>query len=357
MERNKIESYSQLNESWGGINQALAGGLRGLPGNDSLARLLERNGRKLNESNKPKLTEKIILESCIEYNNLTGKWPDIRTKDPVPHLTNETWISIDSALRHGIRGLPGNDSLVKLLDRNGKKQSQQNKPKLIETDILSWCVEYREYTGKWPAKSNTDLVPGQPSETWRRLDEALESGLRSLPGGSSLAKLLANHGKKYNKSDMPKLTEQKILSLCIEHHKLTGEWPVQKSKDPAHRYVPGKPDETWEAIDKILIKGNRGLPGNDSLAKLLDRNGKKACRSCLPQLTEQKILSWCIDYHNLTSKWPNGKTKDAVPNQPNESWSAINSALVNGCRGLSGRNSLSKLLKKYGKKQTTRITK
>lgn len=336
-------------ESWNGINQALAVGARGLPGNDSLARLLERYGRKPNESNKPKLTEEIILESCIEYHKLTGKCPHSILKDPVPGLPNETWTAINSALRYGIRGLPGNDSLAKLLYRNGEKENLLDKPKLTEQKILSWCVEYHERTGKWPAKSNTNLVPGQPSETWRRLDEALENGSRGLPGGTSLAKLLDRHGKKSNKSNMPKLTEKKILSLCIRHHELTGEWPVQKSKNPAFRCVPGKSD-TWESIDKILIKGNRGLPGNDSLAKLLDRNGKKSNKSCLTRLTERKILSWCAEYHNITGEWPLRKTQDLVPGQPNETWRNIDRALYKGSRGLIGRSSLCKLLRKHGKK-------
>jgi hypothetical protein len=36
-------------------------------------------------------------------------------------------------------------------------------------------------------------VAGAPGETWRALDVALRQGLRGLPGGDSLARLLRRH--------------------------------------------------------------------------------------------------------------------------------------------------------------------
>jgi hypothetical protein len=43
-----------------------------------------------------------------------------------------------------------------------------------------------------------------------------------------------------------------------------GRWPGPKTGA-----VAGRPGETWKAIDKALLKGERGLPPGGSLAELL----------------------------------------------------------------------------------------
>ena len=186
-------------EFWNRIDGALRHGFRGLPGNDSLARLLERYGRKQNHLNKPNLTEEIILKAADEYHNKTGKWPKVVTKDPVPGLPNETWISIHGALRDGLRGLSGRRSLAKLLDQNGRKQNHLNQPNLTEEIILKAADEYHNKTGKWPKVVTRDPVPGLPNETWTSINCALRDGLRGLVSNQySLANLLHESGRKRN---------------------------------------------------------------------------------------------------------------------------------------------------------------
>jgi hypothetical protein len=52
------------------------------------------------------------------------------------------------------------------------------------------CADaYFERTGEWP-NLNSNEVPGEPEENWRRIDNALRQGHRGLPGGSSLLRLL-----------------------------------------------------------------------------------------------------------------------------------------------------------------------
>ena len=48
----------------------------------------------------------------------------------------------------------------------------------------------RERTGKWPTKTSGP-IPEAPGESWNAVTAALREGLRGLPGGSSLALLLA----------------------------------------------------------------------------------------------------------------------------------------------------------------------
>ncbi len=89
-----------------------------------------------------------------------------------------------------------------------------NRPDLSVTQILAWADAHRERTGRWPTSNsgvileapdekwsavNTCLMQGNrgrpiveaPEETWGGVQVALSHGNRGLPGGSSLAQLLA----------------------------------------------------------------------------------------------------------------------------------------------------------------------
>ena len=57
-------------------------------------------------------------------------------------------------------------------------------------EILTWADRYRADTGKWPTQHSGSIL-GALFETWLGVDAALRHGLRTLPGGSSLAQLLA----------------------------------------------------------------------------------------------------------------------------------------------------------------------
>jgi hypothetical protein len=63
------------------------------------------------------------------------------------------------------------------------------------------------------------------------------------------------------------LTVEQILAWADLHHARTGRWPNQHSGA-----VAGAPGENWSAINQALWQGNRGLPGGDSLTRLLGRH-------------------------------------------------------------------------------------
>jgi hypothetical protein len=68
----------------------------------------------------------------------------------------------------------------------------------------------------------------------------------------------------------PTLYVSRILAWADEHRRRTGAWPGRHSGP-----VPGAAGETWRAIDSALFKGGRGLPGGQSLARLLgNRRGQ-----------------------------------------------------------------------------------
>jgi hypothetical protein len=102
-------------------------------------------------------------------------------------------------------------------------------------------------------------------------------------------------------------------------------------------------DLTWCAIDQALKKGNRGLRPGQSLAKLFLQHRKRRHRNYLPHFTVNKILVWADAHHDCTGKWPtfaSGKVAGAS----GETWRAVDKALRNGRRGLSGASSLARLL-------------
>ena len=63
------------------------------------------------------------------------------------------------------------------------------------------------------------------------------------------------------------LTVEQVLAWADAHHARTGGWPACKSGP-----VPEAPGEAWGNIDSALRHGHRGLPGGDTLPRLLDRH-------------------------------------------------------------------------------------
>jgi hypothetical protein len=80
----------------------------------------------------------------------------------------------------------------------------------------------------------------------------------------------------------PPLTPELILAWADDHHRRFGQWPGSGSGR-----VRANPAEKWSAIDDALKKGCRGLPGGDSLAKLLSRQRGRPTASTLPRLSER----------------------------------------------------------------------
>src|SRR5262249_52355965 len=95
-------------------------------------------------------------------------------------------------------------------------------------------------------------VPEAPGETWSMVDGALRVGLRGLPGGLSLARLLARHRGVRNVAGLPPLTPGHILAWADDHHRRTGRWPGMTAGP-----VPGVGGETWNGVGLALRRGGR----------------------------------------------------------------------------------------------------
>src|SRR6266481_5324182 len=136
---------------------------------------------------------------------------------------------------------------------------------LYISHLLAWADVHYKRTGAWP-NLNSGRIGGSADDTWRRIDSALRYGLRGLPGGSSLARLLAEQRGVRNQGRLPPLTHKQILGWADAHHERTGVWPNAECGA-----IPEAPGETWRAVDQALRVPGRGLPGHSSLAQLLAR--------------------------------------------------------------------------------------
>lgn len=251
-------------ESWQAVDAALRQGQRGLPAGSSLARLLaERRGVR-NRKQLPLLTEELITAWADAHRERTGQWPR-KDSGAIAECPGERWQTIDNALLVGLRGLPGASSLARLLAERRGVRNRKALPPLTEKQILAWADAHRSRTAKWPSHSSGAILDA-PGETWGAADNALRAGLRGLPGGASLARLLSRERSVRNGSDLPDLSLAQVLEWADAHRARTGKWPTVLA-GPVYE----APQESWGAIHCALRTGTRGLPIGASLAKLLMR--------------------------------------------------------------------------------------
>jgi hypothetical protein len=87
-----------------------------------------------------------------------------------------------------------------------------------------------------------------------------------------IPKSAATHAGPTTRPRRPPLTLEQILSWADAHFARTGAWPTVGTGP-----VSEAPGQSWRSLDYALRYGRRGLPGGDSLPRLLDR-----CRGARP---------------------------------------------------------------------------
>lgn len=226
-------------------------------------------------------------------------------------------------------------------DKPARDFTNMKVPRLTIEQILTWADRHRRATGKWP-NPESGPVRGAAGETWSRINDALRRGARGLPGGGSLAQLLVRRRGARIQGYVSDLTEKQILQWADAHHNRTGKWPDLRSGP-----VRDAPGEHWATINNALQLGRRGLPGADSLAKLLHRRRGVRKRSYLARLSIAQVLRWAKAHRRRTGDWPNVKSGTVV-GADRLTWPTLDAALRRGWRGLPGGTSLARLLEKHG---------
>jgi hypothetical protein len=193
--------------------------------------------------------------------------------------------------------------------------------------ILQLADEFRKKHGKWP-NGDSGRVSDSSPDTWTGIDIALARGNRNLPGGTSLAKLLAECRGVRNQTNMPPLTIHQILEWADDHHARTGTWPTRKSGP-----VLAAQDETWELMDKALRRGYRTLPSDSSLPRLLFNERGVYCHLLQNPLTVEQILEWADAHFIRTGQWPTANS-GAIPEAPGLNWKIGNESTGLSSRGI-----------------------
>src|ERR1700676_4642233 len=136
-----------------------------------------------------------------------------------------------------------NSSLATLLAEHRGVRNKKRSPPLLIDQILAWADEHHQRTGQWP-RGDDGAVYESPDETWGAIGGALSTGRRGLPGGSSLAELLAEHRGVRNCKKVRQLTTELVLAWADAHHQRTGGWPKQDSGP-----IDAVPDENWKKVN------------------------------------------------------------------------------------------------------------
>ena len=350
-------------ESWKAINHALALGLRGLPGDSSLAELLaEHRGAPLPDMGPQALADKIwaweqehfpikrprievrgqparpllrvpeILAWADAHHQPTGSWPTLDS-GAVLGADGENWSALDQALTRGHRGLPGRLSVSRMLKEYRGLRGERRKEPLTIEQILAWADAHRAATGEWPTCDSGPVRDAPHHLTWAAVRGALSNGGRGLPAGWTLPRLLAQY-----RDVRPPLSLERILAWADAHHAATGRWPADLSGS-----IAGVESENWETINRNLKIGGRGLPGGQSLSRLLAEHRAVRNAYSRPPLNIEQILAWADAHHAATGRWPSSET-GPVDGVPGETWEAIASSLRMPGRGLAVRTTLGRLL-------------
>jgi hypothetical protein len=167
-------------------------------------------------------------------------------------------------------------------ERRTRKQTMgSRKPPLKVEQILTWADAHRERMGAWPTAASGPVLDA-PGEVWGRIQECLRRGLRGLPGGDTLPRLLARRRGRRVRQRKTLLSEEQLLSWADAHHRRTGRWPTAASGP-----ITEASGENWRAVNLALGTGDRGLRGGDSLARLLHRHGRRRSTRGRPSLSSR----------------------------------------------------------------------
>lgn len=306
---------------------------------------------------KQPLSIRLILSWVDCHRDRHGRWPNHLSGKIKDSPDGTTWLGVDTALSKGGRSLPGGSSLARVLYLHRGVRSPGNVPPLNPRQIFTWARQHFQRLGKWPTEDSGPILTA-PGESWAAIDLALRRGKRGLPGGSSLAQLLAEQHVKRNLQRLSTLNAEQVLAWADAYFLAHGAWPYRDSGD-----IEGTDGETWQAVHKALQRGHRGLPYARSLANFLDQQrgifrGRSRRAKRIPPdqvLHVDQIVAWGKAYCQDHGVWPN-RDSGEIQGANGLKWSAVDAALKAGSRGLEGGSSLAKLLGgRYGPRSVPRL--
>lgn len=324
--------------TWTAVDQSLRTGYRGLAGGSSLRKLLGKQPGTIRNVHRVPMTRKKILAWADAHRRRTGRWPTTRS-GAIPDAPGETWGAVAAALKTGYRGIgKGGNSLGRfLLANRGVRLPPYRTDRLTEDTIIDWADHYRERTNSWPLRTSGRVLAA-PHENWHAINGALYNGLRGLPGGSSIARLLARRRGARHLHERPRLTYRQILDWADKFNRKTGRWPTRVGG-----LIPNAGGETWASVYDAMFKGRRGLRRRFTLTQFLIENRDIDRGANRPQLSTSTIVLWVRAHFRRYGEWPT-RYSGRVDAAPGETWLGIDRALRRGFRGLPAGSSLPRLV-------------
>ena len=155
-------------------------------------------------------------------------------------------VRCERVLYRGTRGFPGGDTLARLLARERGIRNNRGLSPFDEEEILSWADAWFA-NGPVAGRESPGRSSGHRVRRGWLLRWPCQLERAAYPGGSSLARLLAERRGVRNRNHPPPLAVAEILAWADAHHDRTGEWPGVKTGP-----VVESPDENWRAISSAL---------------------------------------------------------------------------------------------------------
>ena len=300
-----------------------------------------------------KLTIHQIIEWAKDHFGKTKEWPTYKSGNVLAE-PSENWSAIRSNLVAGGRGLPKGLSVEKVLfDELGVVGVRAGK-KLTEQRVLTFALMHYEETGSYPTESSDWILDGKDS--WPTISFALNQGLRGLPGGSSLAKLLQAHNLKANPHERDYPSKDEIVDAAEIYQALAIDNKLP-TKESGSFLNPKYLDLSWGAINSAITRGAIEDVQAKTLADLWVLEFDYRNVNDLGKLTECQILQWCDIYQ---SQHPDellpSNQSESIPEMGTETFMGIDTAIRENRRGLQGLVSLDNLLfKKRGKRSNRNL--
>ena len=173
------------------------------------------------------------------------------------------------------------------------------------------------------------------------VEMALSHGNRGFPRRNVLGHVAAQKRRGSEPLDEAQFHCRENPGLGRRISCKTGKWPTIASGP-----IPEAPGDTWNAVNKALNRGGRGLPGGFSLPELLAVERGVRSLTSIPRFNRKRILSWADAHFRRHGEWP-GIDSGVIPEAPEETWERVHHALVQGNRGLRGGTSLPQFLAKH----------
>ncbi|MCU7860649.1 MAG: hypothetical protein KZQ86_12650, partial [Candidatus Thiodiazotropha sp. (ex Lucinoma kastoroae)] len=360
---------------------ALCKGQRGLHGGSSIAKLNEEISSEhdldyANHMKQEKLDLRQIKESLLAHYQATGGWLSHGKKYTLehgPYAGKITVSALDSALSSGMRGLLGGASIAKLNEEisgeNNLGYVNHKKQENLDIDeIQESLLAHYQATGEWmtnnkkgeDGKRGSYILEHGPLAghiTVSALETNLAQGLRGLPGGASIAKLLEAVSKEFdlgyvNRLNQEDLSLDEVKESLLVHYQTTGEW-LSCGKKYTLEHGPYAGKITVSALSHALERGSRGLPGEVSISELNEEISKENNLDYVNHMKQEsldidKIKESLLAHYQATGEWlSSGKkyTLEYGPYAGKITVGALDADLIKGLRGLPGGSSIAKLKK------------